>query len=386
MGKYLVPIGVKTPRGPRQRPPRQQVSLRQLASDHPEAVALENLGADESLPEFAYASLDQGARERLVLPGVVAPPAYVARLRQGLSYGRHCCVIAPTGQAVRETAFSLDGAVLISKAPVSRWRLRYWRKRWEGDVTSRPWLPPKQHIAGRVAVLNARSCHNFFHWLIEVLPRLATLRRARVKADYYLVDCLSPFQQSVLAALGVTKTQLIQPHFRLLVEADELVVPSFPSPTCLREFSAILLAALGADGPVTSQRRIFITRRKTGTRTLANEAQVEFLLRAAGFETHAMEDYPLATQARLIHEAEMVVATHGAGLANLLFARPGTRVIEMVPTGRFNAACYPKRSRIFGLNHQQVVAQQVRRQLHVHLNDLAAALQNAERPIAHSAA
>ena len=62
-----------------------------------------------------------------------------------------------------------------------------------------------------------------------------------------------------------------------------------------------------------------------------------------------MEDYPLAKQARLIHEAEIVVATHGAGLANLVFARPGTRVIEIVPAGRFNYACYPKRTRFFGL-------------------------------------
>jgi hypothetical protein len=347
---------------------------------------LENLGSDEPMAEFAYDSLDRGVRERVGLPGVVAPPAYVARLRGGLSYGRHCCVIASTGDAVRETAFSHDGAVLISKAPVSRWRLRYWRKRWEGDVTSRPWLPPKQHIEGRVAALNARSCHNFFHWLIEVLPRLATLRRAGVIADYYLVDCLSAFQQSVLGALGIAKKQLIQPHFRLLVEADELVAPSFPSPSCLRQFREMLLAALGAAGPVTTRRRIFITRRKTGTRTLVNETQVEFLLRGAGFETHAMEDYPLAMQARLMHEAEMVVATHGAGLANLLFARPGTRVIEIVPAGRFNAACYPKRSRIFGLHHQQVVAQTARRQLHVHLNDIGAALESAEQSIAQCAA
>jgi capsular polysaccharide biosynthesis protein len=149
----------------------------------------------------------------------------------------------------------------------------------------------------------------------------------------------------------------------------------------------VLLGALGVDAPVAAGRRIFITRRKTGARTLANETQLEFLLRAAGFETHAMEDYPLATQARLIREAEMVVATHGAGLANLLFARPGTRVIEIVPRGRFNAACYPKRSRIFGLHHQQVVATQVRRQvLEVSLDDVAAALAEAERPIALFAA
>jgi hypothetical protein len=386
-GKYLLPLGMKAPGGPRTRPPRRQASVKQLADDHPDAVQLHMLGADERLPEFNYASHDHGRRSVLALGAETVPAAHVARLQRGMSFGRHCCVIAASGEALRETSFSHEGQVLISKRPLSRWRLRYWRKRWEGDVTSRPWLPAKQRIEGRVAALNARCCHNFFHWLIEILPRLATLRRAGVEADHYLIDCLSPFKQSVLAALGVGAGQLIQPHCRLLLEADELVAPSLPSPTCLREFSAVLLGALGVDAPVAAGRRIFITRRKTGARTLANETQLEFLLRAAGFETHAMEDYPLATQARLIREAEMVVATHGAGLANLLFARPGTRVIEIVPRGRFNAACYPKRSRIFGLHHQQVVATQVRRQvLEVSLDDVAAALAEAERPIALFAA
>ena len=227
-----------------------------------------------------------------------------------------------------------------------------------------------------MAVLNARYSHNYFHWLIEILPRLVPMRRAGIVADYYLVDCLSPFQQTALAALGIERHQLIQPHYKLLLAADELVVPSFPSPDCLREFGRWMLAGLGADGPVTSTRRIFISRRKTGTRTLANEPQLEQLLRAHGFETHSLEDYPLAKQARLIHEAEIVVATHGAGLANLVFARPGTRVIEIVPAGRFNVACYPKRTRFFGLRHRLVFAECPSRHqvLRVALDDVAAAL------------
>jgi capsular polysaccharide biosynthesis protein len=101
-----------------------------------------------------------------------------------------------------------------------------------------------------------------------------------------------------------------------------------------------------------------------------------------------MEDYPLAKQARLVHEAEMVVATHGAGLANLIFARPGTRVIEIVPAGRFNATCYPKRTRFFGLHHQLVFAAcPGRRQvLRVALGDVRTALDQAEGVDARPAA
>ena len=105
--------------------------------------------------------------------------------------------------------------MLADRSPISHFRLQYWRKRWEGDVTSRPWLPQRQRIDGRVAVLNTRFSHNFYHWMIDILPRLMPLRRVGVEADYYLIDCLSPFQQNVLAALGIERHQLRGERVRL---------------------------------------------------------------------------------------------------------------------------------------------------------------------------
>jgi capsular polysaccharide biosynthesis protein len=388
VGKYLLPVGVTSTAWLPSAAPRMQVPIAQLAQQHPDRVRYQSVGQPETVDQFAFACHAAGKREVRTLAQQSFPSPFVAQLKGAMSYGRQCCVIGPDHKAVRETGFYLDGDVQTSKIPVSRLSLRYWRKRWASDVSSRLILPARQRISGRVAVLNARYSHNYFHWLIEILPRLMSLRQAGITADFYLVDCLSPLQQTALAALGIGRHQLIQPHCKLLLEADELVLPSFPSPQCLRDFGRAMLAGLGVDAPVTSPRRIFISRRKTGTRTLDNEPQLEQLLQAHGFETHAMEDYSLAKQARLIHEAEIVVATHGAGLANLVFARPRTRVIEIVPAGRFNYACYPKRTRFFNLHHQLVFAEcPGRRQvLHVALDDVAAALAETEATSPHTAA
>jgi hypothetical protein len=388
VGKYLLPVGMTYPRQRRTRSPREQVRVSQLATDHPDSVQLQTAGSAEVLPEWEYECRTSGKLEMGVLPSEFVAPAFVARLRDGMSFGRHCCVIGPAGKAVRETGFNLDGRVLASRKPISRYRPQYWRRRWEGDVTSRPWLPPKQHLAGTVAVLNTRFSHNFYHWLIDILPRLVPLARSGARPDFYMVDCLTPFQRTVFAALGITPAQLIQPHCRLLVEADELLVPSLPTPDCLREFSRMLLGALNVAANARRARRIYISRKKTGKRTLANEAELERLLGAYRFETHSMEDYSLAQQARLVHESDVIVATHGAGLANLLFARPGTQVVEIVPAGRYNATCYPTKSRIFGLHHQLVFAE---RGLHkqimrLALADVEAALVQAERMAHRSAA
>jgi capsular polysaccharide biosynthesis protein len=94
-----------------------------------------------------------------------------------------------------------------------------------------------------------------------------------------------------------------------------------------------------------------------------------------------MEVYSLSKQARLIRESEIIVAPHGAGLGNLIFARPGTQVIEIVPRGRYNASLYPEKSRILGLYHQQVVANVVGRKqlLTFLLDDVTNALAFAEK-------
>ncbi len=47
--------------------------------------------------------------------------------------------------------------------------------------------------------------------------------------------------------------------------------------------------------------------------------------------TVRLEDLPLLEQARLFANAEFIVATHGAGLSNLIFAPPSARIIELTP-------------------------------------------------------
>jgi capsular polysaccharide biosynthesis protein len=50
-----------------------------------------------------------------------------------------------------------------------------------------------------------------------------------------------------------------------------------------------------------------------------------------GFRRYEMETLPLDEQVRLFYDAEVVVAAHGAGLANLLFCGPSARLVELFP-------------------------------------------------------
>jgi capsular polysaccharide biosynthesis protein len=80
--------------------------------------------------------------------------------------------------------------------------------------------------------------------------------------------------------------------------------------------------------PDRQARRIFVSRAKA-RRSVAVEPAILELLAPLGFKAVCLEDYSVPEQAALFRDAEVVVAFHGAGLTNLVFARPGTVVIEI---------------------------------------------------------
>ncbi len=77
-------------------------------------------------------------------------------------------------------------------------------------------------------------------------------------------------------------------------------------------------------------RRIYVSRRGA-ERRVTNEDEVEAMLAKHGFETFISERASLREHAEVLGQAKAVVATHGAGLTNLLFVPAGATVVEMIP-------------------------------------------------------
>lgn len=64
-------------------------------------------------------------------------------------------------------------------------------------------------------------------------------------------------------------------------------------------------------------------------RKVRNEADLRRMLAQRGFECVYPEEMDFAAQVRLFSRAKLVIGQHGAGLSNLLFMQPGTRLIEV---------------------------------------------------------
>jgi hypothetical protein len=86
------------------------------------------------------------------------------------------------------------------------------------------------------------------------------------------------------------------------------------------------------DDAAAPTRRIFIVRPQ-GRRGIVNEDEIHGLATERGFELVRLETLTLAEQIRLFAETRFVTGVHGAGFSNIVFSRPGTRVLELVKKG-----------------------------------------------------
>ncbi|HKR54718.1 MAG TPA: glycosyltransferase family 61 protein, partial [Gemmatimonadales bacterium] len=77
--------------------------------------------------------------------------------------------------------------------------------------------------------------------------------------------------------------------------------------------------ALEAPGPVSSERRIFLDRGPGHSRGLTNAGELVPMLREDGFEIVDIDGLDLRAQMTLFGTARLVVANHGAALANLIY-------------------------------------------------------------------
>lgn len=190
-------------------------------------------------------------------------------------------------------------------------------------------LPRPRPVSGAVAVISTCASWNYFHWMTEALPRLTLCEGSGWPVDLYHAPVAKSFQRESLRLLGIPADRILPAGAATHLEAAPLIVTpvtSVLSAGKLDFLASRLTAGLPAGRP--GGRRLFILRRR-GPRRIVNESAVLTALAPLGFEPCRLESLPLAAQIAAFAGAECVVGPHGAGLTNLLFCPPGTRVVEI---------------------------------------------------------
>ena len=280
-------------------------------------------------PNADPAALFYGGLARVQEPGpgmlYVRPQRYHCTLHEpflNLHHGGLCTAAGPvvTDCAARNRSGKLTRSWL-------RGRLRPWRtERLPGRFTT---------IWGKFAGIN------YYHWLIECLPRLRQLADLGESPPTLLMPRSMPaFCEESLACCLPANMPLrridgwVRPEDYLFVSFRHIKPVSWMDEDSREFVRDAVFKRYGLSADHEGSRRIYLSRSAAALRRLVNEDEVQDVLASFGFETVCAERLTFEQQVRVFHGASHVVAVHGAGLANLLFAGP-VGVLELFARGTF---------------------------------------------------
>lgn len=195
-------------------------------------------------------------------------------------------------------------------------------------------LHPPQPLPGRTLNLcSANAVTNFFHFVIDAITRTDLVRRAGYTwgdFDQILFPRFhSAITEEIITRAGIPRHKLVRIGRREQFVCKTLIQPSFPGPlACTPPWVLDFYRRLFPPAASPRTRRLYFPRREN--RQPYNEAALARRLAAHGFETIDPENTSHLRDR--LAEASHVVGVHGAGLANLVFCAPGTRVLELMPT------------------------------------------------------
>jgi capsular polysaccharide biosynthesis protein len=277
--------------------------------------------------------------------GESVPRVAVAELPGGRVLGPHRAVITGRGDLVHEVS----------------WYFGTTRPR-EHPLFLNPCPGAPLHVAGRLGVLAARGDSNYYHFLVDVVSRIGLLEQApQIAAPRcWYVPQQTRFQRELLDLVGIPPEQRLDAGAHPHVSADVLVVPQSPAmteknPPWVVQFLRERLLPLAGDG--AKRNGIYITRGPSANnRTVVNESEVLAFLGDRGFEAVDPGRLSVLEQIRTFASASVIVAPHGAALANLIFASPGSSVVELFPAGCVLPDFWRLASGVPGLRYRYLAA------------------------------
>jgi capsular polysaccharide biosynthesis protein len=196
-----------------------------------------------------------------------------------------------------------------------------------------------------VVALTSTEARNYGSWLFRILPKLLLL-----EGDLAHV----PGPRALFLPQEASWMREIVSHFapgRRVVAQDitrryhlsDVVAPSLPAPSNIfpPQVTGALASARHNLPPTPFGRRIYVSRRQwseaVGRRVLEDEPALVEALARDGIQEVVPESLTLPQRMAAFAGADLIVGPTGSGLFNVVFARPGARVLEIEPHAKWRS-------------------------------------------------
>lgn len=240
---------------------------------------------------------------------------FVIKVKNWSVWGNQGCVVTDCGGVLREVSREFDSDT--------------------HSIFKQLKLIKPIKIQGNIAVVAASGANVYYHWMIDILPRIQLLKDAGLfeKIDKFILNYQGlPFQKESLLLLGIKESDIIisTNHWGFHAKMDNLIIPSFTSPLDMTsKYSIDFLRNTFMNEDLSEKYFEKIYLKRINGRKIMNVEEVETYLISQGFETIILENYTIIQQAALFNNAKFIIGAHGAGFTNLVFCKPHTKVIDI---------------------------------------------------------
>ncbi|SDM88587.1 DUF563 domain-containing protein [Bacillus sp. OK048] len=280
------------------------------------------------------------------------PRQFVACIPWGRVWGRNGSVITPDNKLLWDVSFEYN------LTPTKH------------HIFNLKELSPITYTIETLAVITFQVSFNYFHWMFDVLPRLELLRKSGIAYDRIVINRgihykeeYCQFQDESLQLLGIAKDMLIecQPDTHIL--AKQVIVSSMAGytahvPKNVCQFLRNEFLAKVQIRKKSHEKRIYISREDAPHRKVVNEKEVFSVLEKYGFKMVTLSTLSFIEKIELFNTAEVIVSPHGAGLTNLIFCNPGTKVVELF-TPTYLMPCFHIISNHMELDYYGLIGEEV---------------------------
>ena len=222
---------------------------------------------------------------------------------------------------------------------------------------------------GRVlSLVQGASAHNYFHFLFDILAKLILCEEKIPlgKIDYFYIHKKIEWQRKIFSLFNINNNQLISSEKYHHIISDEIIAVDPPwyekgfvqnEIANLPEWIIIKLRErlIKFSKKFDFNNKIFIDRSDSINNhcKLLNNNEIIEHLGKKGFSSYQVSKLDFLEQIYLFNNAKIIIGPHGAAFSNIIFSKPKTEIIEIIPNNHQSMKCH-RISDVLNLNYTRI--------------------------------
>lgn len=209
-------------------------------------------------------------------------------------------------------------------------------------------------IKGKVFnICQGDSGNNYFHFIFDILPKIYLLNSIidLKKINYFYVTDPKKWQIKIFNILGISQKKLLSSKIYKHISAEEIYAVDHPwyfngyiqqNVKKIPKWIIYQNRKVFLNKPKNrSKKKIFLDRSQSKYNhcQIQNQNDIKDLIIKNKFEICKPEFSSFKKQISLFYNSSVIIGAHGAAFSNIIFCKPGTKIIEIIPADHPNRKC-----------------------------------------------